>query len=160
MFDVCVCAFEDKNFGVFEMLNTLSGNENELIHFGNAVILCTLGGTVIAWTWCALHEIGMIVVYSLCVFLAILIRYVRVYDMKWLSSVFGVVKGKFFVVSVAIIAVFPVKCVNFVVDLPKPGTVARARDREHKMTCFDIKTDNNVVSNGNAQVNLSTYYIY
>lgn len=28
------------------------------------------------------------------------------------------------------------------------------------MTCFDIKTDNNVVSNGNAQVNLSTYYVY
>lgn len=69
------------------------------------------------------------------------------------------VKGKFFVVSTAIIAVFPVKCVNFVVDLPKRAVVC-ARDREHQMTCFDIKTDNNVVSNGNAQVNLSTYYIY
>lgn len=36
------------------------------------------------------------------------------------------VKGKFFDVGAAIIAVFPVKCVNFVVDLPK-WPVARAR---------------------------------
>lgn len=49
------------------------------------------------------------------------------------------VKGKFFVVSAAIIAVFPVKCVNFVVDLPKRASWANARDRAAPNDLFQHK---------------------